>query len=85
MSKQTSAPRAATRLMRALIADSQLRLRKTADGEFILVGPQTARPRMVGSATVADLLARGLLEADGEAFYRASAVARSWLVRQKSP
>ena len=84
MNKQTAAIRAASGLIRALIADPQLRLRKAADDEFILVGPQRARPRKVGSATVADLLARGLLEADGEAFYRAGAVARSWLVRQKT-
>ncbi len=84
MSSQVPAKRAAARLIRVLIADPQLRLRKTADDEFMLVGPKTARQRRVGSAAVADLLARGLLERDGEAVYRAGAVARSWLVRWKT-
>lgn len=84
MSGQAAAVRAATRLMRALIEDPQGRLRKTANGEFMLADSKTARQRKIAPATVADLLARGLLERDGGSVYRAGALAGSWLVRQKS-
>ena len=84
MSKQASSQRTSARLIRALIEYPQGRLRKTADGEFMLVGSKTARPRPIGSATIADLLASGLLETDGENLFRASTVARSWLVRRKT-
>jgi hypothetical protein len=84
MSKQASLDRISARLIRALIEDPQVRLRKTGADEFMLAGSKIARPRTICSAIVADLLARGLLVRDGEAFYRASTVARSWLVRRKT-
>jgi hypothetical protein len=84
MTRPPSVLRISTRLIRALVADSHARLRKTADGAFTLVGSPTARPRTIASAIVADLLASGLLERDGEGFHRASIAARSWLVRQKT-
>ena len=84
MSKQASSDRISARLIRALIEDPQVRLRKAADDEFMLVGSKTARLGPIGSATVADLLASGLLVMDGENLYRTSTVARSWLVRRKT-
>ena len=84
MSRQASADRTSARLIRALIEDPKVRLRKIADDDFMFVGSMTARPWPIGSATVADLLAGGLLVTDGEDFYRASTVARSWLVRRKT-
>jgi len=84
MSKQASAEQTSARLIRALIEDPKVRLQKTADDEFMLVGSKTARPRPIGSAVVADMLASGLLVTDGENLYRTSAAARSWLVRRKT-
>ena len=84
MSKQPSVERTATRLIRALVEDPQVRVRKTADDDFMLVGSMTMRRRRIEPAMAAELLASGLLEADRENCYRASAVARSWLVRQKT-
>ncbi len=60
------------------------RLEKTADDAVTLVGSKTAGRRRIEPATVADLLARGLLEPDGANAYRASAEARSWLIRHKA-
>ena len=70
MSKQASAEQTSARLIRALIEDPKVRLQKTADDEFMLVGSKTAHLRPIGPATVADLLASGLLVTDGENLHR---------------
>ena len=84
MNKRPSVERILARLIRALVEDPQVRVRKTADNEFILVGSKTKRQRKIESAMAAELLACGLLEADRKNCYRASAVAKSWLVRRKT-
>ena len=83
MSKPVPAKRESVRLIRVMVEDPRVHLSKTADDDVMLVGSNSARPRRIEAAMIADLLARGLLVRDGEARYRASAVARSWLIRQK--
>ena len=84
MSGKAPSMRAAARLVRAMIEEPRLRVRKTANGGFMLTGTNTARQRRIEPATVADLLARGLLEGDGGAGLRTAPVAKAWLVRAKA-
>ena len=84
MSKPAPAKRESVRLIRVMVEDPRVHLSKTADDDVMLVGSNSARPSRIEAAMIADLLARGLLVRDGETRYRASAVARSWLIRQKA-
>lgn len=84
MKKKPSATAMAVRLIRVLIADPGARLCKMASNEFSLSYSQSDRPCLIEATVIADLQSRGLLEHDDEGCYRASPVARSWLIRLKT-